>query len=212
MDSLLTVFKRGLLTGFFLQLAIGPVFLFIMNLSLQKTVYDGLAGVLAVTLVDYFYIVLSLLGVGKLLEKNNIKWVFGVFSSLILIVFGGLLLNGFVHDGLSRSVVIDSSSIIASFVSVLLLAFFNPMTIILFTGLFTAKAVEYDYAKNQLIIFGLSAGLATFLFMGLSAVFVSFFKGFIPIAIIQLLNLLVGAVLILYGIFRIIRIVKKIIP
>ena len=54
----LKLFKNGLVTGLFLQLAIGPVFFFIVNLSLQKTIWDGLTAVLAVTIVDYTAITL----------------------------------------------------------------------------------------------------------------------------------------------------------
>ena len=50
------IFVNGLLTGLVLQMAIGPVFFFIINIALQKTLYDGFAAVSAVTLVDYFYI------------------------------------------------------------------------------------------------------------------------------------------------------------
>ena len=67
------IFKNGLMTGLVLQLAIGPVFFFIVNLTLQRTIFDGLAGALAVTLGDYFYITLSILGIGKLLERQQIK-------------------------------------------------------------------------------------------------------------------------------------------
>lgn len=48
------VFVNGLLTGLTLQAAIGPVFFFIVNLALQRSFYDGLVAVAAVTLVDYF--------------------------------------------------------------------------------------------------------------------------------------------------------------
>ena len=44
------VFKNGLLTGLVLQMAIGPVFFFIVNLTLQKTIFDGFSGVIGVTL------------------------------------------------------------------------------------------------------------------------------------------------------------------
>lgn len=67
------VFRNGLLTGLILQLAVGPVFFFIINLTLQKTLLDGIVGVSAVTLVDYFYITLAIVGVGKLLENNRFK-------------------------------------------------------------------------------------------------------------------------------------------
>lgn len=83
------------------------------------------------------------------------------------------------------------------------------MTIVFFTSIFTAKAVEYNYTKKELYIFGLSVGSATFLFMGLSVVLFSLLKQSVPIALIQSLNLLVGAVLIGYGVIRIIKILKQ---
>lgn len=74
------IFKNGLATGLILQLAIGPVFFFIINLALQRSIFDGLAGALAVTIVDYIYITLSILGIGKLLENKKVKKIFGVVS------------------------------------------------------------------------------------------------------------------------------------
>ena len=61
------VIKNGLVTGLFLQLAVGPVFFYIINLAIQRTIFDGLLGVLAVTIVDLFYISLAFFGIGKLL-------------------------------------------------------------------------------------------------------------------------------------------------
>lgn len=83
---------NGLLTGLTLQLAIGPVFFFIMGLALQNTIVDGFAGVLAVTIVDYFYISLAIFGIGRLLEKQRIKRAFGIVSSSILMIFGLLMI------------------------------------------------------------------------------------------------------------------------
>ena len=110
--------------------------------------------------------------------------------------------------GITLSVEINSGSVIASFFSVLILTIFNPMTIIFFTGLFTAKAIENKYTKKQLRIFGLSVGLATFIFMGISVILFAFLKEAIPLAAIQILNLIVGAVLIIYGIIRIVKMIK----
>ena len=86
-------FKNGLATGLVLQLAIGPVFFFIANLTLQGTIFNGLAGVFAVTIVDYFYITLAILGVGKLLENKKVKKIFGVVSSIVLAVFGVIIIK-----------------------------------------------------------------------------------------------------------------------
>ena len=60
-------FGNGLATGLVLQVAVGPVFFFIVNLALQKSILDGLVGTVAVTVVDYFYIALSILCICKLL-------------------------------------------------------------------------------------------------------------------------------------------------
>jgi len=70
------IFKNGLATGLVLQFAIGPVFFFIINLALQRSIFDGLIGTLAVTIVDYFYITLAIFGIGKLLENKKIKKAF----------------------------------------------------------------------------------------------------------------------------------------
>jgi len=201
------IFKKGLTTGLFLQLAIGPVFFYIMNLTLQHSIYDGLVAVLAVTLVDYFYITLSIMGIGKLLEKKKINKIFGIVSSLILITFGALIIYG-ITNSVTLTTRINSISLVSSFLSVFFLTISSPMTIIFFTGIFTAKAVEYNYTKKELWIFGLAVGSATFLFMGLSVIIFSMLKQKVPIILIQSLNLTVGIVLICYGLMRITKILK----
>ena len=92
----LKALKNGLLTGLFLQLALGPVFFFIINLTLQRSILDGLAGALAITIVDYFYITLSILGVDVLLKNKKTKKVFGIISSIVLIIFGGVIIKNLI--------------------------------------------------------------------------------------------------------------------
>ncbi|MEK7072421.1 MAG: LysE family transporter [Patescibacteria group bacterium] len=208
MKNSFKIFTNGLTTGLFLQLAIGPVFFFIINLALQKTIYDGLIAVLAVTLVDYFYITLSVVGIGKVLENKKTKNVFGIVSSIVLIIFGIVILKGVLGGGLSTVVEIDSKNLISSFMSAFILTISNPMTILFFTGIFTAKVVEYNYTKKNLYIFGFSVGLATMIFMGISVILFSLLKETIPTTLIQILNVIVGVVLIGYGTLRMIKILK----
>jgi threonine/homoserine/homoserine lactone efflux protein len=202
------IFKNGLATGLFLQLAIGPVFFYIVNLTLQRSIYDGLVATLAVTTVDYFYITLSIVGVGRLLEKKKIKKAFGVISSVVLIVFGAWIIKGSTNNVPTTSD-INSINLITSFFSVFFLTISSPMTIVFFTGIFTAKAVEYNYTKRELWTFGLAVGSATFIFMSLSVITFSLLKQTVHETLIQSLNLVVGIVLIGYGITRIIKILKE---
>ncbi len=165
--------------------------------------------VLAVTIVDYLYITLSILGIGKLLENKKTKNLFGITSSVVLILFGAIIIKGIIDNGLSAAVNIESVSLLSSFLSVFILTISSPMTIVFFTSIFTTKAVEYNYTKKELYIFGFSVGSATFLFMGLSVILFSLLKQSVPIALIKILNLLVGVVLIGYGVVRIIKTLKK---
>jgi len=139
------IFKNGLSTGLLLQLAVGPVFFFIINLTLQRSILDGLVAVLAVTIVDYFYITLAILGIGKLLEKKKVERIFGIVSSIVLILFGGIIIKDVIGSDISVGVDATSSNLLTSFMSVFFLTISSPMTIVFFTSLFATKALEYNY-------------------------------------------------------------------
>jgi len=203
------IFRNGLATGLVLQLAIGPVFFFIINLALQRSFFDGLVGVFAVTIVDYFYITLAIFGIGKLLENKKVKKVFGIISSIVLIIFGIFIIKGITSSGISTGIITNSTNLLSSFASVFFLTISSPMTIVFFTSIFTAKALEYNYTKKELLVFGFGTGLATFLFMGTSVILFSLVKGSVPILLIQILNLAVGCLLIGYGGIRLFKSSKE---
>lgn len=203
------LFRNGLSTGLLLQLAIGPVFFFIANLTIQRTILDGLVAVLAVTIVDYIYITLAILGVGKVLENHKVKRAFGVTSSIVLILFGWIMIKGVIGSELAATANATSSNLFTSFTSVFVLTISSPLTIVFFTSLFAAKAVELNYTKRELLIFGLSTGSATFLFLGASVILFSIIGGVIPIMLIKLLNSLVGLVLIGYGTIRLVKVTQN---
>ncbi len=204
------IFKNGLVTGLILQFAIGPVFFFIINLSIQKSFLDGLVAVLAVTAVDYFYITLAILGVGKLLENKKTKKILGIVGSIALIIFGIIMIKGFSGGDILTTTNVNPINLLGSFLSVFLLTISNPLTIIFFTNIFMVKALEYNYTKRELLIFGFGAGFATLLFMGISVILFSLvMKGDIPISMIKILNLIVGFLLIVYGGVRFLKVYKE---
>jgi threonine/homoserine/homoserine lactone efflux protein len=196
-------------TGLILQLAIGPVFLYISNIALQRTLYDGFSAIAAVTLVDYIYIILAVLGVGKLLERNNLKTILGIICSIVLILFGGfMIINSFDTITTDIQTIDKSYKLFSSFSSAFFLTASNPLTIVFWTGLFATKSIEYNYSRSELIVFGLSAGFATVLFLGLSIIILTILKSSIPVKVITILNFSVGIILTLYGVIRIIKILN----
>lgn len=203
------IFKNGLITGLLFQLALGPVFFFIINLTLQKTIFDGLVAVMAVTIVDYFYITLAIVGIGKLFKKQKIKKIFGIISSIVLIIFGIIIIKNITGENISTIINTNSTSLFSSFASVFLLTISSPLTIVFFTSLFATKAIEYNYTKRELFIFGFSTGLATLIFMGTSVIIFSLIKESVPVTLIQILNLAVGCLLIGYGGIRLVKVLKN---
>ncbi len=172
---------------------------------MQRTIFDGLAGVVAVTIVDYFYIMLSVLGIGKLLENKKIKKWFGILSSIILVVFGMIIIKGAMNGNVLTTINANSANLFSSFISVFLLTVSSPMTIVSFTSIFFTKAIEYNYTKKELFIFGFGTGMATFLFMGTFVILFSLIKGTMPILLTQTLNMVVGCLLVAYGGIRFLK-------
>lgn len=203
------VFINGLSTGLILQLAIGPVFFFILNIAMQRTMLDGFSSVSAVTLVDYLYIILAVVGVGKLLENPRTKNRLGMLSAVVLFIFGIIMLLS-LRGALANPVAAaqSSSNYWGSFLAAFLLTIASPLTIVFWTSLFAAKAIEYGYTKKQLVIFGLAAGLATVLFLGSAVMIFSIVKASIPLLLVKILNALVGVVLLVYGVIRFVNALK----
>ena len=202
------VFLNGFLTGLLLQVAIGPVFFFILNIALQRTVVDGLFAVTAVTLVDYLFIALAVLGVGTLLEKPRIKFVLGLVSSAVLVLFGIAMILKAGQAGMAdRPPAILESNYLNSFMAAFVLTVSSPLTIVFWTGLFAAKAIEKGYQKEELVCFGIAAGFATCLFLGGSVALFSMVRTSIPYALLSISNMAVGALLIAYGVVRALKII-----
>lgn len=189
-----------------LQIAVGPITFFIINIVIQRTLLDGFFAILGAALADYCYITLSIIGIAKLLENVRIKKTLGFISSLVLILFGfyiiiGSLRNIQVNVGITNNL----QDLTRSFISTFMLTLSNPLTIIFWTSIFTARSIEYSLNRKELIVFGFAAGLAVFLFLGTIVLIISIFKYSIPVAAVRLANILVGLILITYGLFRSIK-------
>lgn len=203
-----SVIAHGFVTGLLLQAAIGPVFFFILNTAIRTTAFHGLCAVLGVTLADSIFIALAVLGVGKLLERPAIKHLMGICSSVVLVAFGAIMIISAVRGGASGvQNAAGVSNHLSSFLSAFLLTVSSPLTIVFWTGLFAAQATEKGYSRGQLAMFGLAAGTATLVFLGLAVALFSLIRAAIPASVVKALNIVVGGLLIAYGIQRAVRVV-----
>jgi threonine/homoserine/homoserine lactone efflux protein len=200
----------GFFTGLMLQIAIGPVFFYILNLTLQRSLLDGFMAVGAAVLVDYFYICLAILGLNRALENQRLKVPLSIFGSVVLGIFGWVMIST-AGQGSLAAIPVPSApkDLLSSFLSTLVLTISSPLTILFWTSLFAAKATEKGYSTKELVSFGLGAGLATVVFMGSAVTGTAFLKLQIPPGMIRILNTAVGLILILFGLMRLLKMIRE---
>jgi threonine/homoserine/homoserine lactone efflux protein len=193
----------GLLTGLMLQLAIGPVFFYILGITLESDYFNTLSGILGITIADFLYITLSVFGIGRVFQNKRNEMILGIISSIVLIIFGfQILYKSFSFINFHSANILYYWTPVKSFSCGFLLTLSNPLTILFWTGIFSARAIEKKYNQKQLLSFGMGAGFSTLLFLSLSMLIISILKTSIPNLAIQILNFAVALLLLFYGFKR----------
>jgi threonine/homoserine/homoserine lactone efflux protein len=198
---------KGFKFGMLLQIAVGPVCLFIFGTSVENGFWQAMQGVAAVTLVDSLFIIGAILGMAAILEKKEgAKTFFKYFGASILILFGlQTLLGVFGLSILPDINLFRSVSSGSAFPKVLLLTLSNPLTIMFWAGVFSSKIVEDGLGRKEMYLFGAGAVLSTLLFMTFVSALGSVAGIFIPEAAMSVLNGLVGLILIGFGLRTVYR-------
>lgn len=189
---------KGFRFGFLLQIAIGPVFLFVLKTATESGILAAEAAVIGVTLVDALFVTLAILGIGKIIDKPGYKYAMKLFGAAVLFYFGlGTILgvfNIYIIPGLSG--VINSARITNAFIFSVVLTSSSPLTILFWMGVFASKMADEGFTKTDMRFFGMGAVLTTLVFLGVVAFVAGLLKPFMTTTIISILNLIVGFVLI----------------
>lgn len=192
---------KGIKIGMLLQFAIGPMCLMVFNTSATYGIFLGLSLVLAIAIVDSIYIALSGFGVAAIINKDKIKFIVKILGCMILILFGANTIAGAFDISLLPSITLFSDlSGKSIFLQGLLLTASNPLTIIFWSGVFSTQIIENNYNKSQLFFFGLGCVLSTLCFLSVIAFLGTLISEFITQMTIQILNIMVGVIVIYFGI------------
>ncbi|MFT3952254.1 MAG: LysE family transporter [Oscillospiraceae bacterium] len=194
----LRTYAEGLRFGMMLQLTVGPVCLLTFHTAQNNGFLRALALVLTVTAVDAFYILLASVGVSRLLSKNSFKVVFRFVGAMILMLFGMHIVLGVFGIALIPALQTDvsASNIV---ITGLVLTLSNPLTIIFWGGVFTAKLADAAMPRKELMVFALGLISSTFIFLSLIGLLGTMLNGFIPHIVSDGLNLAVGAWIVFFG-------------
>lgn len=189
---------KGFRFGLLLQIAIGPVFVFVLKTATESGIWAAEAAVIAAALVDALFVTLAVLGIGKVIDKPAFKKGLKYFGIIILLYFGaGIFLGAIgIHiiPGVLRN--IQTNNISSSFILCLILTASNPLTILFWTGVFASKMATEGYTKSDMRLFGAGAVLTTLVFLGLVAFLAGLLEPVMTDGLIKVLNIVVGILLI----------------
>lgn len=197
----LMVLVKGFRFGMLLQLAVGPVALFIFQTALVSGFRSAVTGVIGVALVDALFIAAAVAGIGTFLHKDKAALVMNTCGAIILAAFGistvlGVFGLGFI-PGLNLAQGVKAGSV---FQRALLITASNPLTILFWAGVFSARLAQGDVKGSETYTFGSGAVLATLFFLTLIALMGMTTGQFLPDTMIRVMNAAVGLLLIYYGV------------
>lgn len=190
---------QGLRFGMLLQLAIGPMCLLVFDTAQASGFPPAFSLVLAVAMVDAFYIALAGLGAGRLLEREGAKRLLPLLGGAVLLLFGlNIALSAFGRSFIPGvSVNATAGSL---FLQGLILTLSNPLTVVFWGSVLTAKIVEDGLQSRALTLFSAGAVSATLLFLTAVAGLGTVLRSFIPPALSAALNVIVGLLIAGFGV------------
>lgn len=193
---------KGFRFGMFLQIAVGPICLFIFQTAASSGFLAAETGVLGAAIIDGLYILAAIFGLGKVLNKYpKMKEIIRYFGAAILVLFGLSNIVGVFGFSIIPSLDFHSEqSIEIIFVKTLVLTLSNPLTILFWAGVLSTKLVEEDFKQKDMYSFGLGAVLSTILFLSMISILGTFLFVFLEPVVLKGLNGIVGIVLVAFGI------------
>lgn len=191
---------KGFRFGILLQLAVGPMCLLVFNTSASEGILSGLVLVSAISLVDGLYILLSGLGIASIMKNIQIQRMIKLFGCAVLMLFGISMITGALGIKLLPSFLLFSAKSQENvFLKGLLLTASNPLTILFWSGVFSTQVIQHKLNKLQLFYFGLGCILSTLSFLSIIALLGTIISRFLPQNIVTGMNIVVGVLLILFG-------------
>ena len=192
-------FFDGLKFGMLLQIAVGPMCLMVFNTSKNVGFQTALSLIAAIALADAFYIALAGMGVSKLLEGNKRQTVLKTIGSFTLVFFGANIILNVFHINLIPGLDLKPTNA-SIFIQGLILTLSNPITIIFWTSVLVGKIINDKLKNKDLIVFSFGLISSTLIFLSFVALSGTVLSSFIPDNVSDILNILIGILIIFFGV------------
>ena len=201
-EGKMKTFISGFKFGMMLQFAIGPITLLIFQIAVSEGFFAGIQGMIGAGIADALFVAAAILGLGAILNRRrDLQRYMKSFGGFVMLGFGILMISSSLAVNLvPEQKLVNGDSIDSIIMKVFILTMANPMTVLFWTGVFAGKIAEQNMHIRDLWIFGIGAVMTTVFFQSLVAGAGSLLQVFLGPAIMLLLNILVGIMLIKFGV------------
>lgn len=191
---------KGFRFGMLLQLAVGPVCILIFQIAGNSGFAAAILGVFGAFAADALFIILAAIGIAAIIEKEYVKKWLGLIGALVLAAFGiNIILESFGMHMFPIFPMAGDTGVGGYFLSVFLLTLSNPLTIVFWAGVFSAKLTEDGLSGSEIFAFAAGCLLSTLLFLSLIAAVGSMITVFLTVFMMKLLNCMVGFLLLFFA-------------
>ena len=194
------VLVRGFGFGLLLQIAVGPVCLFVFSAAVGQGFARAIQAVLAVTIIDAAFITLAIAGIASLVSRPGFKRIVGIIGGGILVLFGLSIELSLLGVSIIPGFEFTMREGMSPFLAGLLMTGSNPLTILFWSGVFSSKIAEDGMDRTGMVFFGAGAVLSTMAFLSVVSIAGDLAGRFLPEIVITVLNGIVGAGLLFFGI------------
>jgi threonine/homoserine/homoserine lactone efflux protein len=195
------IISDGLKFGMILQVAIGPVCLFVFNEANTNGFFSAELGVFGVVIIDLLFVIFAITGITAFLNNERRKKLLKYFGAVILVLFGiDIIASQFNFKLLSSSTFSVLYTHHNAFIKGIIVTGSNPLTILFWSGIFSIKVNNNGYDKYDMYYFGIGAVIVTLLFLTMIGIIGSYISEIFPDGIIKILNIIIGVVFILFAV------------
>jgi threonine/homoserine/homoserine lactone efflux protein len=198
---------QGLIWGITLAGAIGPICLLCIQRSLEKGFWYGVVSALGVASVDAFYGAVAGFGLSILSDflLSVQIWV-RLFGGLVLLYLG---VKALLAQPSSKQLEERASNLLGAYGSIVVLTMTNPLTIIVFLGLFASSGIRSESGYVVVLLTVLGVFLGSFGVTGsLTGVMGVLRRKFSPVVVLWL-NRCSGGLILLFGLWSLLGLVWK---
>ena len=196
----LALILKGMAAGFTISMPVGPVAVVCINRTLRKGRVSGFLSGAGGATADALYALIATFGLTIVINfiKAN---MFGlqVIAGVVVLIFGvRIFISNPVKDYRNRGR--EPDSLLSDYLSVLPLAFANPVSLFVYLGVFSGLSLPYTgsvSAKALLMVPGVIAGALMWWFT-LSGL-ISRFRNRIKLRTLLWINRIAGSIIILFG-------------